>query len=331
MEYSQEDLEAMASQISLYEYAGQTVDFTRHVGQIHFCICPFHKEKTGSLAVYEDENTFHCYGCHAHGNIYTWIQKIEHLSFRDAVQKVANLTNFIPTEHKTLSSLVIYKQLAKHQKSDTKIERSFLDFEKDYVQKYSDVLPQEWIDEGIPEAELMKYEIRTDNENSRIVYPVYDRDFHFIGVKGRTRFENHKEFGIPKYMNYYSLQTVDFFTGMKQAIQFIQDSGKIIIVEGIKSVMKLDSYGYCNVVSAETSRINEAQVALLIQLGVKEVTVAFDKDVKLSSIKKNVEMLRRYTKVYAVIDRKGLLGEKESPPDRGKEVWEKLYEGRVRI
>ena len=44
-------------------------------------LCPFHGEKTPSFNVYADNGTFYCYGCHAGGDVITFVRKIEHLDY----------------------------------------------------------------------------------------------------------------------------------------------------------------------------------------------------------------------------------------------------------
>lgn len=332
MQYSQEALQDMAQKINLVEYAGRTLEYQKRNGSNYFAICPFHKEKTPSLAIDEDENYFYCFGCGKHGNIYTWIQLTEGLSFSDAVEKVANLTGTDKDEYLEPESMSVYRQLArmsapKHE-PDTGV-RKILDYDRDYVSKYSDILPQEWIDEGIPAEILRKYEIRIDESSNRIVYPVYDAEYRLIGVKGRTRFVNYKDLKLAKYMNYYKIGAVDYFTGMKQVDAEIRRTRSMIIVEGLKSVMKLASWGY-TAVAAETSTLSEKQVELIVKMGLREVTIAFDQDVPLSKIRGCTEMLRLYTNVFVVVD-KGQLEAKDSPCDKGKDVWDKLYERRVRL
>lgn len=334
MRYSQEALEEMASKIDLYEYASHIYDFTKHYHNTHYCLCPFHYEKTPSMAINADENYFHCFSCNRSGNIYNWIQLTEGLTFGEAVEKVANLTNTDVDSYYESETVGLFKLLRKlhHEQDDVKeVERDRLDLNADYYSKYSDEIPQEWIDEGIPADEMKKYEIRVDQSANRIVYPVYDASFNLIGVKGRTRFQNYKELKLMKYMNYHKVGQVDYFTGMKQAYDAINESKSIIVVEGIKSVMKLDSWGYHNTVSAETSVINEKQIMLLVKMGIKEVIIAFDKDVTLVKIKDSTTLLRKYTNVFAVIDGEGLLADKDSPCDKGEEVWRNLYERRMRI
>lgn len=332
MKYSQDALNEMASKIDLLTYMERTVDFTKHSGNTHYCLCPFHNEDTPSLAVNEDEQFYHCFGCGASGNIYTWIQRTEHLTFDQTVQKVAQLTNSDINEYVESESLNFFKTLSKLKKTnkDTPL-RVPLDMDKDYIQRFKDETPQEWVDEGISPETMKKYEIRIDPMSNRIVYPVKDNDDNLIGVKGRTRFKNFKELKIMKYMNYTRIVVLDYFQGMQQAREPINSSGEIIIVEGIKSVMKLDQWGFHNVVSAETSKLNEYQIELLIRMKVRDVVIAFDKDVEMGKIKDCVKLLKRFANVYVVYDRWRLLDNKDSPCDKGEDIWKYLYDNRIKL
>ena len=334
MKYSQEALDDMAGKVDLLDYASHTVDFVKHSGVTYYAICPFHNEKTASLAVKTDENYFLCFGCGKSGSIYQWIQYTEGLTFNQAVQKVANITNSDLHDYVESDSMAFYKLLNRLSKprNNRSVDRHILDIGKDYNQKFKDELPQEWLDEGISAEELKKYEIRVDPMSNRIVYPVFSDDDELISVKGRTRFRNYKDLKIMKYMNYHKLGgRLDYFQGMQQARQYIKQSGEIIIFEGIKSVMKVDQWGYHNTVSAETSTLNEYQIELLVRMHIKNVVIAFDKDVSLKKIQECTKLLKKFTNVYVVYDRWGLLQDKDSPCDQGREIWNTLYERRFRI
>lgn len=330
--YSQESLTEMASKIDLREYASKTVDFVRHSGDTEYAVCCFHDEKTASLAVTPE--IYHCFGCSAYGNIYTWIQQTEHLTFDQAVQKVADLTGSEVNSYIESDIMNFYKQLKKicYPKKNELIVRNVLDKEKDYIQRFKDEIPQEWLDEGISAEEMKKYEIRIDPISNRIVYPVYSDDDELISVKGRTRFKNYKDLKIMKYMNYYKLGgRLDYFQGMQQARPFIKKKNEIIIFEGIKSVMKADAWGFHNVVAAETSALNEFQVELLIKMQMRDVIIAFDKDVKIKKISECAELLKKFTNVYVVCDKWNLIDSKDSPTDKGESVWRMLYNKRTRL
>ena len=333
MKYSQESLEEMANKIDLLDYASHTVDFTKRSGNTYYCLCPFHTEKTPSLAFNTEENYFHCFACGKSGNIYKWIQWTEGLSFDQAVKKVAEITNSDIQNYIISDSIAFYKLYNEIIKSDNNhsINRQILDINKDYYEKFQKKNPQEWLDEGIIADEMEKYEIRIDPMSNRIVYPVYDNNDAFISIKGRTRFKNYKELKIMKYMLYHKIIVLDYFQGMKQAKPYIKDKKEIIIFEGIKSVMKVDAWGYHNSVSAETSSLNEYQIELLVKMQIRDIVIAFDKDVSVNKIRKCTELLRKFSNVWVVYDKWNLLKEKDSPPDRGEKIWNTLYERRVKI
>jgi DNA primase len=58
---------------------------TRYIG-----LCPFHSEKTPSFSVSPENNLFYCFGCHKGGSVFTFVMEIEHLSFVEAVKKLAD-------------------------------------------------------------------------------------------------------------------------------------------------------------------------------------------------------------------------------------------------
>ena len=66
-------------------------------------------------------------------------------------------------------------------------------------------------------------------------------------------------------------------------------------------------------------------------MGIKEVTIAFDKDVQLSHIRKVTKLLKKYVNVYAIYDKWKLLKDKDSPCDEGEDVWKILLERRIRL
>lgn len=323
-------LQELCDKVDLLEYAEKTVDFQRRGADVFAAHCPRHEDKTPSLMITPSKNLFYCHSCHVGGNILNWIMTFEHLRFNDAIDKVSKLAGVDIKNLKTCDALVFYKKIKNSKFSIHFVEdRQILPWS--YYEQFSDEIPQEWVDEGISEDILKKYEIRIDKSSNRIVYPVYSNDLLLIGCKGRTRYINYKELGIKKYLNYTKIQTTDFFMGMKQNREEIINSKQAIIFEGLKSVMHVASWGINNSLSSETSTINDTQVAILVSMGIKEVTIAFDKDVNLKAIKSNTKLLRKYCNVYAIIDKWGLLQDKDSPCDQGRETWDILFERRVRV
>lgn len=331
--YDSEALKEMCDQIDLLEYAKQSVDFTRRGRDTYAAHCPLHVDKTPSLFITPSRNAFYCQSCHQGGNILTWLIKMEHLSFKEAAEKICQLSGKDISKMQICESLRYYKSL-KRMKEDEEpkiIKRDILPEQS--IEKYSDEIPQEWLDEGISVDIMKKFQIRIDRSANRIVYPVRDKNFNLIGFKGRTRFQNYKSLNVQKYMNYTKIGTIDFFAGMKESHDYIKEKNEIIIFEGLKSVMKLWSWGkQFNAVSSETSVLNMEQIKIILEMGIKNVVIAYDNDVYIGEIRKKMQFLKRFVNVFAVIDSKKILsGEKMAPVDDGEKIWNELYEGRIKI
>src|SRR5262245_36621251 len=54
-------------------------------------LCPFHSEKTPSFTVHRDKQFFHCFGCHAGGDVFEFVMLAEKVSFPEAVELVAEI------------------------------------------------------------------------------------------------------------------------------------------------------------------------------------------------------------------------------------------------
>jgi hypothetical protein len=55
-------------------------------GKAYSGLCPFHKERHPSFFVFPDTQSYHCFGCQAHGDVFSFLQNIEGISFKQAVQ-----------------------------------------------------------------------------------------------------------------------------------------------------------------------------------------------------------------------------------------------------
>lgn len=340
--YDTDMINDICDKVSILEYL-QTQSEIKQVGQYYYCSCCNTDEHTPSLCIYPDTNSFYCYSCHQGGNLLSYLRNHEALPFNEALNKLCKLagveeiSSFAITEN--MIALKNIKRKLAHNEEENK-EYKILDFQSDYLNKYKKEIPNEWIEEGIESDIMSKFDIRIDDRANRIVYPVWSNDDKFIGVKGRSRFNDDliKQMKLPKYMNYQKLDSVRYFGGMKYNRDSIIKHGKIIIVEGIKTVMHLSQWGYDYCVSAETSSINQYQLEILIKLGVKEVIIGFDTDVPIQQIKKNCKMLQHFTNVTIIKDRdytdNRILGspqDKLSPCDRGKEVFETLFNERKEL
>lgn len=330
----EEILNQMTQSVDLLEYISENYDVHRINDDSYAISCPLHTDKTPSLKITPSLNMFHCFSCGFSGTILQWMVKVEGLSYRQAINKLSVMTGIDAKKYKSSSSFKAYKELKNiWNKKETDISKRKL-LPADEINKYRKDYPQEWLDEGITKEAMDEFNIRIDDDSNRIVYPIWDNDGNIITIKGRTRFENYKQMKIAKYISYNKIYGSDFLVGLRENKEHIKEKNEVIVVEGIKSVMKLWGWGYDNAVALETKSMTDMQMRLLISLNVKDVVIAFDSDVLPSQVKSAVKTLKKFVNVYMIDDRNRLLGgvkAKASPPDLGREVWEQLYEERVRV
>ena len=91
--------------------------------------------------------------------------------------------------------------------------------------------------------------------------------------------------------------------------------------------MLADTYGVHNTGAILTSHLNPNQMKLLVSLGCR-VVFALDKDVCIKN-DHNIKRLKQFVNVEYIWDKNNLLGDKDSPVDRGQDTWNELYDGRL--
>lgn len=220
-----------------------------------------------------------------------------------------------------------------------------------------------WIDEGISTEAMRKYEIKWYELEKYIIIPHRDINGKLLGIRRRSL---KPEDSNNKYMPLYMGDQLNFehslgmnLYGLFQNKDAIREQRRVILVEGEKSVLLGSTYydlgeGKNNNVTVATCGFNvsDYQIELLSSLGVKEVVLAFDKDFdpsKISKLPKDSEEYKAFIKyrkkitsigekisakmhgevnVSIIWDTYGLLQEKDSPFDKGKDILEMLLERR---
>ena len=81
--------QTVKEQADIVKIIGDYVRLKKAGAQNHTGLCPFHKEKTPSFSVHAGRQFFNCFGCHEHGDVFTFVQKIENVGFSEAVRTVA--------------------------------------------------------------------------------------------------------------------------------------------------------------------------------------------------------------------------------------------------
>ena len=96
MAFVEDDIERVRASTSIVEVIQQYVAL-RKAGRNWVGLCPFHTEKSGSFNVREETGRYKCFGCQAAGDIFTFVQEIEHIDFVSSVEKLAARANITLT------------------------------------------------------------------------------------------------------------------------------------------------------------------------------------------------------------------------------------------
>ena len=95
--------QTVKQQVDIVRIVGDYVKLRKTGAQNYTGLCPFHKEKTGSFSVNANHGYFYCFGCHEKGDVFTFVMKMESISFPEAVRAVAQKAG-IPLPKRDFSS-----------------------------------------------------------------------------------------------------------------------------------------------------------------------------------------------------------------------------------
>ncbi len=267
-------------------------------------------------------------------DIITLVQYILNCNFENSIKWLCNILNIEYNgewiEIKQNPTLKVIEDVRRRDRPREEIVHEILS--PSFLNMFTKSYVKEWVEEGIPIHIQEKYGIYIDEKDMRWVIPIYDECGNLVTCKGRTYMPNYDLLGIPKYWHYKTLGKGknNILYGLNHHKDKIKEKKEIILFEGEKSVMKAESYGYDWGVSVGKNGINQNLVRKILSLHCN-VVIAFDKDVSKSEVIKEAKKLTMFTNVSIIIDYDNLLKGKDSPVDKGKDVWEVLYNNKQRV
>jgi len=212
-----------------------------------------------------------------------------------------------------------------------------------------DVLPfcivYDWYNEGISIDTMKKYNIKHNPVTSSVIIPHYNLDGQLIGLRQRTLAQDEEFLGKyrPAYINGKSYPHPLSFNlyGINFNKENISAQKRAVVFEGEKSVLMMDAVPDSCAVACCGSSLSFFQIDMLLSLGVEEIVIAFDKEfteVNDESFEKQVKHLtnihnkfKTKATVSFLFDKYDLLGLKESPIDKGIDVFDFLFKNRFRL
>ncbi len=307
-----ESIQEVMNRADIVDVIGQFVRLKKR-GANHISTCPFHNEKTPSFSVSGSKGIYKCFGCGKGGNVVTFIQDHEKLTYPEAVRWLADYYNIELVEseqspeqkekQKVEESLRILNEYAATYFYDTLLtdeegkmiglsyfkERGFrkeiIDrFRLGYCQESGYAFYKNAIEKGHSQ-ELMEKAGLVKNRNGkvydayrgRVIFPIQSMTGRVLGFGARILKKNDR---APKYVNspeneLYNKSRILY--GMYQSKQAISKQDECFMVEGYTDVISLHQGGVENVVASSGTSLTEDQLRLVGQL-TKNLTILYDGD-----------------------------------------------------
>ena len=318
--YSEEIVEEVRQNNDIVSVISQYVHLSRK-GRNYFGLCPFHNEKSPSFSVSPDRQIFHCFGCGVGGNVYTFLMKIEGITFKEAIETLAEKANIqLPVLENGQDSIreelkaKVYKvneftaeyyhqnlykptaKIAQEYIKKRKLNKETLEsFRLGYSGKF-DELYKALKQQGFGEKEILESGLVNKNANgtyidryrNRLMFPICDARGKVIAFGGRVLDDSK-----PKYIN--SPENVVYSKGRHLFglnLAKKEATKKLLIVEGYMDVISLHQRGVKNVVGALGTALTEQQ-GWLLRKTTEQVILGFDADgAGQTAITRSMEILQ---------------------------------------
>ena len=347
VQYSDELKENIRAANDIVDVISQYVTLVKK-GRNYFCICPFHSEKSPSMSVSPDRQYFHCFGCHAGGDVFSFISKIEGLSFRESIEFLAERAHIalpvldskddkneymknrmyqINAEatlffHERLYTPVakIAQDYVKKRKLDNKTLKEFkIGYSGDFNELYKTLKNKGFKDEEILATGLCNKNEKgefIDRYRKRLIFPIMNLQGKVVAFGGRRLIEDDKN--TPKYINsneslIYSKKHHLF------ALNFAKQNNpkKMLVVEGYMDAISLHQRGVTNVCASLGTALTEEQGKLLRKY--EKVILSYDSDeAGQNAIMKGLEVLSKLgidARVLQISEDKSLKEGEKIPKD----------------
>jgi DNA primase len=311
---SEETIQRVKERARVSELVQEIVPLRRSGGRL-VALCPFHKERTPSFHIRDDDKSYYCFGCGATGSVFTFIMEHRGLSFPEAVEELAARYH-IPVKYISRVNKVTRGIGAKNQlyEINSQALSFFLNNERplevtSYLKErgiseemqrlfsigFSGTDPKGLLkflrskgfkDEDILKSGLVrKYERGElyDLFRNRLIFPIFIDPKRVVAFGGRTIPslipEEKREF-VPKYINSPETEVYEkrrVLYGLPQAASAIRDRRHVYVVEGYLDVVGLAQVGIHDVVATCGTALTVDQITRMMRL-TKRITVLFDGD-----------------------------------------------------
>jgi len=312
----QEDIEAVRERTDLVKLVSQYLTLKKAGHDSLVGVCPFHTEKTPSFSVSPSKQVYYCFGCGAGGDAVRFLREVEHLDFRETIERLAKDAGITlryegesPAErraasrraslHKANDEAFALYHATLMESRDAEPARTYLKergidpqaadrFEIGFAPTQPDFLLRRLAPRYSPELLLEAGLVLRDASGNvrdrfrgRITFPVRDLSGRGVGIGARILpRENNQQDDGPKYLN--SPETPVYKKGevlyhLDAAKPAITRSGEAFVVEGYTDVIGLAQAGVDSGVATCGTALGEGHFRLLARFA-QRVVLAFDSD-----------------------------------------------------
>ena len=275
-------------------------------GQNYRARCPFHNERTPSFFVSPDRGSFHCFGCGKGGDIFTFVEEIENVEFKEALKLLAEKAGVTLSSQfsgqnlsqgrlrETMNQTVSYYQseFAKSEVAKKYIKERGIDgamiesFKIGFAPAGWRNLAMHLRAKGYSEIDAEKAGLLVksdkgyyDRFRGRLMFPFFDYSGRPIGFSARV-LPGATDDNQGKYIN--SPETLLFhksrvFYGLNQAKNSIRERDKTILVEGQIDVIMAHQIGTTNCVGVSGTALTPLHLDILTRLS-NNLTILLDAD-----------------------------------------------------
>lgn len=260
-----------------------------------------------------------------------YLIKSKNISFKDVMNVIKQELH--------LDSIYNYKRKVglfgglydKINRSNSEVEVTT--YQEEILKQYGNMSNTLWLRDGISLSTQLKWGVGFDITSQRITLPIRTSTGEIMAIKGRLNGEP-EEFE-PKYLYLIQGPMSQTLFGYSENYSSLYEN-EIFVVESEKSVLKMDSWGYNNVVALGSNSLSTAQAKLLMSLNPKRITFLLDKSLPLENTKRNAELLKTFCTMkqleikYWDWEDNLTLDEKAAPCDDTKEELEYILENEIK-
>lgn len=283
------------------------------------------------IRLQDNENLFvKDYGRNISLDLINYLVKSKNIPFKDvmnAIKQELHLDSIYNYKKKVGLFGGIYSNLSRSNG-----EISVTTYPEEILKQYKNTTNLLWLKDGISLSTQRKWGVGYDVMSQRITLPIRTSTGEVMAIKGRCNYVP-DEFE-PKYLYLVNGPMSQTLFGYSENYSSLYEN-EIYIVESEKSVLKMDSWGYNNVVALGSNSLSTTQAKLLMSLNPKCVTFLLDKSLPLENTKKNADLLKTFCTMrqlkirYWNWEDNLTLDEKAAPCDDTKEEFQYIVNNEI--